>query len=149
MKLVRTNVGGFSGYNTFFDELITKELVNRRQLNSDDLTLPAVNILENDNEFIIELAAPGLKKEDFNLELDNSKLEISVKNNSKVVDEKSELVYSRKDFGYGNFTRSFTVPSVKINVEDIKAEYENGVLRVNLPKREEAKARPVKMIEVA
>lgn len=131
MKLMRYN----DVFPKFFDEFFTKEndLWNEK-------TLPAVNIKETEGDFQIEVAAPGLSKKDFNINLDQDTLTIS----SKKEDKKEDNVkgYSYRQFNYQSFERSFKLPEGKVNTEDIKAKYENGVLYLSLPKIEEAK--PVK-----
>jgi len=109
-------------------------------------TDPAANIIENPDSFQLDLAAPGMKKDDFKINLENNILTIS----SAVEDEKLEegKNYSRKEFFYGSFTRSFTLPKI-IDLEKIGADYENGILKVMLPKKEEAKLDIKKEIKIA
>lgn len=96
---------------------------------------PAVNILEDEKHFTLEMAAPGLKKDDFIINLENNTLTIS----KEVKEEKEEMKenYTRKEFVYNNFSRSFRLPKF-ILVEKIKADYVDGILRVSLPKDEKA-----------
>lgn len=110
-------------------------------------TLPAVNILEDDNNFQIELAAPGLKKEDFKIDFDNGSLIIS----SEIKDEKEskDKNFTRKEFNYQSFQRTFSIPKNLVNHEKISAAYENGLLRIKLPKAEEVKQKPVKQIKIS
>lgn len=111
-------------------------------------SVPAVNIKENDNEFEIDVAAPGLKKEDFKLNLDNNVLTISsekeIRNEEK--DEKGN--YTRQEFGYQSFSRSFTLPEM-VDADKIKANYKDGILKINVPKREEAKKRSPRNIDIS
>jgi HSP20 family protein len=98
--------------------------------------IPATNIIENDNTFQIELAAPGMQKEDFKINLENNVLTIS---SEKKTEKKEEMGnYTRKEFQYGTFCRSFTLPKT-VETEKIKAVYENGILKMDLPKKEETK----------
>ena len=98
--------------------------------------IPAANITENEKSFDIEIAAPGMKKEDFKINLENNVLTVStVKEEEKKEETKN---YTRKEFVYGSFSRSFTLPRT-VETEQIKASYENGILNIELPKREEAK----------
>ncbi|POY34724.1 heat-shock protein [Solitalea longa] len=110
-------------------------------------TLPRVNIRETNEEFNIELAAPGMKKEDFKIELDNDMLVIS----SEKHDESEEMQneYTRREFSYQSFQRSFTLSERLVNREEIKAEYREGILHITVPKKEEAKTKPVKVIEIS
>lgn len=112
---------------------------------SDWATSPAVNIVEDKDGFRIEVAAPGLSKDDFHINIEKRLLEISsekeTKNESK--DEKT----LRKEFSYSSFKRSFSVPEY-VDTERIKANYNNGVLTVFVPKREEAKEKPARVVEI-
>lgn len=106
---------------------------------------PAANIFENPESFQLDLAAPGMKKDDFKIHLENNILTVS----SEVEDEKMEegKNYTRKEFSYGSFSRSFTLPKI-IDLEKIKADYESGILKVLLPKKEEAKLEIKKEIKI-
>ena len=108
--------------------------------------LPAVNIRENEEGFVLEMAAPGMQKSDFKINLDNNVLTLS----SEKLEEKEESNerYSRREFNYGSFTRSFSLPKT-INLDKIKADYKDGILSVSLPKREEAEVALNRQIEVA
>ncbi len=106
---------------------------------------PSVNVIEEDNHYRLEVAAPGLQKEDFQVDLDNGRLIISAKKEQK--EEKTEGKYTRREFNFSSFSRSFTLPDT-VNVQGIKAVYENGILSVTLPKKEEAKTEIVRKIEI-
>ena len=106
---------------------------------------PAVNIAETDNSFRIEVAAPGLKKNDFTIKVDQDVLTISAKREAKTEDKGDR--YTRREFSYFEFTRNFHLPET-INAEEIDAKYEDGVLNVILAKKEEAKPAPIKTIEI-
>ena len=101
-----------------------------------ELTVPAVNIMENKDDYRISVAAPGLKKNDFNIDVDGNMLTISSeKEESK---QEKDAKYTRKEYSYSSFSRSFSLPE-EVNQEKIEATYEDGVLKVMLPKKEEAK----------
>ena len=108
-------------------------------------TLPAVNIIEDENQYLIELAAAGLKKEDFTIELNNGRLSVS----AKPVEGEDKVKYTQREFNYAGFNRTFAVPKQKVDDGAISASYVNGVLRVALPKREEVKPKPARIVEVA
>ncbi len=110
--------------------------------------VPAVNIKETDTVFGIELAAPGKKKEDFNVEIDHNVLTISSEERSESNEKDGEGKYTRKEFNYSSFRRSFTLPET-VNLDSINASYEDGVLHVTLPKKEEALPKPKRLIEIA
>jgi len=102
----------------------------------NDGFIPAANIKENEKSFDIEIAVPGMKKEDFKINLENNVLTISSEKEEEKNEEKKN--YTRKEFVYGSFSRSFTLPKI-VETEQINAVYENGILNIQLPKKEEAK----------
>ena len=108
-------------------------------------TLPAVNIKEDDKGFHLELSIPGGKKEDFSIEVDNDTLTISnaVKNETETKEEK----YTRREFSYATFKRAFVLPET-VDGTKIDASYEAGILRLVLPKKEEALPKPKRLIEI-
>ncbi len=109
-------------------------------------TLPAVNIKETENEFIVDVAVPGMEKKDFKIDLDNDVLTIS--SEKTVNNEESKENYTRKEYSYRSFKRSFTLPQGIVNRENIEAVYKSGELKITIPKLEEAKPKPIKLIEV-
>ena len=108
--------------------------------------VPAVNISEEETKFSIEVSAPGFDKTDFKVEVDKGMLSVSAehKNESNV----KEKNYTRKEFNYGSFKRSFSLPE-GINEEAIDAKYENGVLNISLPKKEKEKQSGSKTIVIS
>ena len=121
---------------------VLNEMMNgmqRRPLhNSCDFNRPAANIMDNEKDFTIELAVPGMSKEDFNIKLDDDILSITVEREEK--EEKEDKNFTRREFRYEGFCRSFSMPDI-VDQEKIKADYKNGVLSVMLPKSEEAKVK--------
>ena len=108
-------------------------------------TYPAINIKENEDHFELELAIPGKKKEDFNVEVDENVMTISME--SKMEDEVSENNYTRKEFSYTSFKRAFTLPET-VDEDAIKASYTDGILKFKLPKKKEALPKPKRLIEI-
>ncbi len=107
--------------------------------------MPAVNITEEDTQYSVEFSAPGFEKNDFKIELNDGVLTVSGKHETdKEVKEKN---FTRKEFNYGSFQRSFTL-NEEINEEAIDAKYENGILKLTLPKKEESK-KPTKEIKIS
>jgi HSP20 family protein len=108
--------------------------------------IPAANITESPKEFVIELAVPGLERKDFKVEVNNGILFIS----SEKEEESNEVKknYTRKEYAYNSFSRSFTLPENLI-LEKINAKYENGILHVMLPKKEVTVAKPSKQIKIS
>jgi len=109
------------------------------------MNIPAVNIAEKKERFEISLAAPGMKKDDFNIDVDGNVLTISAE--TKEEKEEKEERYTRKEFSYSSFSRTFTLPE-GVNKDKIDASYENGLLLLTLPKTEEAKKAASKHISV-
>jgi HSP20 family protein len=108
-------------------------------------SMPAVNINEDDYQFNIEVAVPGLEKKDFKLDVNHNVLTISAEKEEKMEQENKR--YTRREFSYTSFNRSFTLPN-SVNEEGIKASYKNGLLIISIPKKEEAKEKPPKQIEI-
>ena len=108
-------------------------------------SLPAVNIITSEYQFDIELATPGNKKADFQIEVEDDVLIISSETVSQSGD--TETSYERKEFGYNSFQRSFNIPE-SVNTDKISATYKEGVLTVSLPKKEEALPQPKKLISI-
>lgn len=108
-------------------------------------SVPAVNVRETEKNFEIEVAAPGLSKKDFKITVDNGVLTIS--SEKKEEKEQKEKDYTRKEFSYSSFSRSFTLPE-NVNEDDVKANYEDGLLKLNVAKRVIAQPKAKKAIEV-
>jgi HSP20 family protein len=106
---------------------------------------PAVNIVETTDDYRIEVAAPGLDKSDFKIDLENNVLTISAEKEDKQ-EEKNER-FMRREFNYSSFSRSFTIPDT-MNAEKISAQHKDGVLHVIIPKRDEAKEKPARTIKI-
>lgn len=112
----------------------------------EDCLMPAMNVKEHDEDFEIEFAAPGFSKKDFEVTIDDNILNVCGEK-KKEVEEKDDD-YTRKEFSYNSFKRSLSLPkTVNIN-QDVKATYKNGILKLNLQKKEEAKEQAKKVIEV-
>lgn len=135
-------------YPTLMNQLFNRELVdwNNAGFSADDATLPAVNILEDENRIQIEVAAPGMKKEDFKIDLDQNRLTVSAETGES--NSESNERYSRKEFSYRSFRRLFNIPVETINGDQVQATYKDGILLLTLPKREELKPKPARAIEI-
>lgn len=114
---------------------------------STNTSLPAVNVKETDDDFVIELAAPGMDKNDFKINFKNNVLTISSEKKNES-EEKSQN-YTRKEFSYQSFQRSFTVSDNAVLGDKISAKYNNGILHITLPKREELKPQPEREIKIS
>ncbi len=148
MTLARLSDRMFPSMPSFFNNFLTGDLLDWGSSNysSTDTTLPAVNIRENDESYIIEMAAPGLSKENFKVNLNRNRLEIT----SEKKEEKNEedQRYSRREFSYQSFQRTFTLPEGTVEGEKIAARYTDGILMITIPKREEVKPKPARNIEI-
>ncbi|MEZ5104128.1 MAG: Hsp20/alpha crystallin family protein [Draconibacterium sp.] len=136
-------------FPSIFDRFFNSDLMdwNLSNFSSTNTSLPAVNVKETDNEFIIDVAAPGMEKKDFKVNFQNNILTVS----SEKKDEREEKngKYSRKEFSYQSFQRSFTVAENSIDSEKINAKYNDGILHITLPKREEVKPKPLREIKIS
>lgn len=146
MKLARRNENYFP---SIFDRLWNNDLMDWNLTNFSDsnTSLPAVNVKENENEFVIDVAAPGMEKKDFKINFHNNVLTIS----SEKKDEKEQKneSYTRREFSYQSFQRSFTVAENAVESEKIEASYKDGILEIKLPKREEIKPKPLREIKIS
>lgn len=135
---------------TFWDNFFSRDLSDwgSNNFSSTDTTLPAVNVKESSEQFEIEVAAPGMNRDDFSVKLENNLLTISSEKKEEKKEEK-EGNYTRREFSYQSFQRSFTIPENLVEGEKITARYSDGLLTVLLPKREELKPKPGRMIEIS
>jgi len=133
----------------FFDEFLGDVFNSGKILNPTELTLtaPAINIKESETDFQIDLAAPGMEKSDFKISIDQNLLSIFTEKREEKVENTEK--YSRKEFGYMQFKRNFTLPEGKIEIDQIQAKYEAGVLKLILPKKVIQENKSVKTIEIA
>lgn len=143
--LAKTNGSLFPGLFDFTREF-WPDLANNHY-SSTGTSIPAVNIRETAEGFEVEMAAPGMNKNDFRIELDNNLLTISSEKQHQNEQKEGER-FSRKEFSYQSFKRSFSLPKEVVDDDKIAARYENGVLHLSIPKREEAKPRPPKQIKI-
>ncbi len=137
----------FFPINSFFDDFFTRDVFDWNNSSVTGTTIPKVNILETHDAFRVEMAAPGMKKDNFRIELDNDMLSISseLKHEEALPDDHH---YSRREFSYQSFRRTFHLPDTVEN-EKIKAHYENGLLSLVIPKRDEAKRKPSRLIKIS
>ena len=142
MSLVRRNSSLFP---SFLDDMARPDWFGGLERLGD--TVPAVNIKEQDKSFSVELAVPGMKKEDFKIELDKDVLTVSAEISSESESE-DEALYSRREFKYASFKRVFTLPKA-IDKDQINASYTDGVLNLTLPKLEAAIPAPKRLVEIA
>jgi HSP20 family protein len=145
MTLLKSNSGIMPfGFNDVFD--IERFFNNNLPENGFSHTLPAVNIKENKKEFNIEFAAPGFTKKDFKIDVDQDVLTISAEKEHEENEETDS--YTRKEFSYNSFSRSFTLPHT-VSGEKIDARYDDGILKLSVPKKAASKTPPKKEIKIA
>ncbi|MEW4923797.1 Hsp20/alpha crystallin family protein [Algibacter sp. 2305UL17-15] len=146
--LANTNSGlNLPIWSKWIDEMFTNDLPSVFTSNfNTGISLPKVNIKESADAFIVEMAVPGLKKSDFHIDLDNQLLSISTE--MKDENENNQDNYTRREFGYASFKRSFTLPE-SVNDSKIDASYKDGILSIHLPKKEEAKQKPARSIKIS
>jgi HSP20 family protein len=130
--------------NPVFTSLIDDLFINQ-DWNQINTAVPAANIIEADDHFNIELAAPGKRKNDFTIELDEGVLTISSETETKFTEKDGS--FTRKEFGYSSFKRSFNIPET-VSADKISASYKEGILTVSLPKKAEALPQPKKLISI-
>jgi HSP20 family protein len=147
MSLIKRN-GNFPSFPTLFDDLFSRELFNWNNSNfsTTSTTVPSVNIRETDSSFEVEMAAPGMEKKDFHISLEGNTLTIASQKQSK--QEQEQDGYSRKEFSYQSFQRSFELPKDVVDEENIAARYENGLLHLTIPKKEAARKKAPRLIEI-
>ncbi|GAA3521631.1 Hsp20/alpha crystallin family protein [Aquimarina addita] len=137
----------FPTLSNWLDDIFNRDLPSVFNSNfNTGITLPKVNIKETADAFMVDMAVPGLKKSDFHIDIDNKILSISTE--TKEESEEKEENYTRREFGYASFKRTFTLPE-SVNDEKINASYNQGILSILLPKKEEAKQKPVRSIKIS
>jgi HSP20 family protein len=149
MSIIRRNQ--FPAMSSFFDDFFTRDLSGWGLNNGSETntTIPAVNIRETNDHFEVEMAAPGMNKEDFKVELDGNQLTISSEKKKEQEQTDEQQRYSRQEFSYESFQRTFTLPKDVVDADKIAAKYNNGVLYLTIPKKEEVKKRPPRMIQIS
>ena len=127
------------------DEFLSNDFFQNFFDTSSQNSMPAVNIHEDNEGFKIELAAPGLEKKDFKIEIKNNVLSIYCEKESE--NEETDKKYVRKEFNYSAFKRSFSLP-LSANTDKILASHDNGILTVSIYKKDEAREKPMREIEI-
>lgn len=150
MTLARVSDNLFPTFPSFFNRFLEGDLMdwNTSNFAGNNMTMPAVNIRENKDEFIIDVAAPGMAKENFNINYENGRLTISSEKKDER-EEKKEETFTRREFSYMSFQRAFTIPENVVDGEKIQAKYADGILHITLPKKDEVKPKPPKQIKIS
>jgi len=133
-------------FPTYNDDFFGRNSFSSFFSDGADYAVPAVNIKENDKQFEIEVAAPGLSKQDFKINVEKNILTVS--SEKEVTEETEKENFMRKEFGYNAFSRSFSIPE-SVDMEKIKASHKNGILKIELPKQEETKLKHKHEIKIS
>jgi HSP20 family protein len=147
MSLIKRSEN-FPAMPSFLNEFFNRDWMdwNTHNFSETNTTLPSVNIKEGEDSYEVDMAAPGFEKDDFRIELSHDILTIS--SEKKVENEtKKGQEFTRREFSYQSFNRSFTLPNT-VDSEKISAKYKNGILTVTIPKKEEAKIKGARTIEI-
>lgn len=150
MNLIKRNGNSMNQWPLLFDDFFNRDFSNWGLSNYSDTntTVPGVNIKETKDNFDVEVAAPGMNKKDFKIQLDGNLLTICSEKTDRKEENNEDEKYSRKEFSYQSFERSFTLPKDVVDADKIEAKYENGLLHLVIPKKEEAKQKPPKQIQI-
>ena len=136
----------YRSFPGIWNDIFTKDFMPELFENDSFKNVPAVNIVEDNDGYTIEVAAPGLNKKDFNIVLENNQLTISSEKEDKNENQDEKIV--RREFRYNSFCRTFTLPET-VEGDKIRAKHNDGILYVNIPKKEIAKIKPARQIQIA
>ncbi|ABG57525.1 Hsp20/alpha crystallin family protein [Cytophaga hutchinsonii] len=131
-------------FDDFFNRQYNRGMADYSNTNT---TIPAVNIKESAENFVIEVAAPGMNKKDFNVQVDGNVLTIRSEKTTEKEDANNEK-YTTREFSYQSFVRTFNLPKDIADTDKIEAKYEDGVLHVLIPKKEKEKVKESRLVEV-
>jgi len=150
MTIVKRNGNLLNHFPTLFDDFLNRDIFNWGLTNYSDTntSIPAVNIKESPDNYEVEVAAPGMNKKDFKVQLEGNALTISSEKTTETT-EKDEVRYARREFSYQSFSRTFNLQKEVVDTEKIEAKYEDGVLHLLIPKKEHAKQKQPRLIEIS
>ena len=150
MTIVKRNSNLLNNFPTVFDDFLNRDIFNWGLTNFSDTntTIPAVNIKETKDDYVVEVAAPGMTKKDFKVQLEGNVLTISSEKTNEREQRDSER-YTIREFSYQSFSRTFTLQKDVLDTEKIQAKYEDGVLHLQIPKKEHAKQKQPRLIEIS
>ncbi len=150
MNIIKRNGNSMNQWPLLFDDFFNRDFFDWGVNNFSDTntTVPKVNVKETKDNFEVEVAAPGMNKNDFKIQLDGNMLTISSEKSEQHEDNNENEKYSRREFSFQSFQRSFTLPKDVVDADKIEAKYENGLLHLVIPKKEEAKQKPPRQIQI-
>ncbi|MEH0155641.1 Hsp20/alpha crystallin family protein [Limibacter armeniacum] len=148
MSLIKKEPGMLPTFGRMFEDLFNKDLFDLSENFFTGNKMPAVNVKETERAYELEVAAPGINKDDFKIEVNDNVLTISSEVKSEV-NEEDKGQFRRREFSYQSFKRSFTLPQDHVDLENIKASHNNGVLMLNIPKKDPNVPKTVRSIEIS
>lgn len=150
MTIIKRNSNPLHQMPNLFDDFFSRDFFNWGSSNYSDTntTIPAVNIKETADSYEVEVAAPGMTKKDFKVELDGNRLSISSEKTNQH-DNNEDVRYTSREFSYQSFQRTFTLQKEVVDADKIQAKYTDGVLHLMIPKKEEAKQKQPRLIEIS
>ncbi|MCW3091783.1 MAG: Hsp20/alpha crystallin family protein [Ferruginibacter sp.] len=151
MTIVKRNSNLLNQFPALFDDFLNRDIFNWGLTNYSDTntTIPSVNIKETPDNYEVEVAAPGMTKNDFKVQLDGNVLTISSEKANQKEEKQEEMKFIRREFSYESFLRTFTLQKDVVDTEKIAAKYEDGVLHLVVPKKETAKQKPPRLIQIS
>ena len=150
MTIVKRNGNLRNNFPHLFDDLFNRDIFNWGLTNFSDTntTIPAVNIKETADNYEVEVAAPGMSKKDFKVQLEGNALTIGSEKTSEK-EEKDDVRFTTREFSYQSFSRTFNLQKEVVDTEKIQAKYEDGVLRLLIPKKEHVRQNQPRLIEIS
>ena len=150
MTIVKRNGNLINHFPTLFDDFLNRDIFNWGSLNYSDTntTIPAVNIKETAENYEVEVAAPGMSKKDFRVQLEGNVLTISSEKTDEG-EEQADVRYTTREFSFQSFSRTFNLQKDVVDTENIAAKYEDGVLHLLIPKKEQAKQKQPRLIQIS
>ena len=150
MKIVKSNGNLLNPFTSLFDDFLNRDVYNWGLSNYSDTntTIPKVNIKETPDNYVVEVAAPGMSKKDFTVQVDGNMLTISSEKETQK-EETIDVKYFSREFSFQSFSRTFNLQKDVIDTENIEAKYEDGILHLLVPKKEMAKQKPPRLIEIS
>ncbi|OJW66632.1 MAG: heat-shock protein Hsp20 [Candidatus Amoebophilus sp. 36-38] len=146
MTLMKVDQSLFPRFSNLWEDFLGKDVMDMPNWKVG-ASIPAVNIVEKTDKFLVHLASPGMNRNDFKINVDNGVLTVASEKKEEHEEKDKESRFTRREFSYQSFKRSFTLPE-SVQADKIEAKYENGILEIILPKHETAQVKPIKQIQV-
>lgn len=146
MTLMKVDKNLFPRFSNLWEDFIGRDIMDIPN-SKVGVSIPAVNIVEKSDKYLVHLASPGMNRTDFKINVDNGVLSVASEKEEEYEEKDKDSKFTRREFSYRSFKRSFTLPE-SVQADKIEAKYENGILEITLPKHEAAKVKPIKQIQV-